>query len=74
MRLVNWPYQEGYQPLDRGAAFVQFYENGDKVKWHHPMLFNLRYWQYFIQWADLEFGIRMPDNVLGEALMMGGEL
>ncbi len=74
MRLVEFGQKEDYQPADRGSAFPQYYENGDRYKWWNPMDFKLRYWQYFVQWADLEFGLKMPEDTLGECLMMGGEL
>lgn len=74
MRLLDIFQKEDYQPLERGSAFPQFYENGDQYKWWHVMDFKLRYWNYFIQWAEWEFQFKMPHEELTEALMMGGEL
>jgi ATP-independent RNA helicase DbpA len=58
MRLVEFGQKEDFQPLDRGCAFPQFYENGDRYTWWNPMDFNLRYWMQFIQWSELEFGFK----------------
>lgn len=74
MRLIGTFVREDYQPLERGGAFPQYYENGDRYKWWHPMSFNNRYWLNFIQWSDMEFGFKMPEDLLSETLMMGGEL
>lgn len=74
MRFIEVFQKEDYQPLDRGAAFPQFYENGDRYKWWRPTCFTYRYWQNFIQWSEIEFGFKMPEDLLSEALMMGGEL
>lgn len=70
MRLIEWGRREDYQPLERGASFPQFYENGDPYKWWGAMDFNQQYYWYFIQ-LELESS---PNDVLPEALMMGGEL
>jgi len=74
MRLIEFGQKEDFQPLARGAAFPQFYENGDRYTWWHPVQFSNRYWMYFVQWVDMEYGMRMPEDILIEALMMGGEL
>lgn len=74
MRFIEVFQKEDYQPLDRGAAFPQFYENGDRYKWWNPMDFTYRYWQNFIQWSEIEFRFKMPEDLLSETLMMGGEL
>lgn len=74
MRLIEVFQKEDYQPLDRGAACPQFYENGDKFKWWNPMVFTNRYWLNFVQWSDTEWGFKSPQDELAEALMMGGEL
>ena len=74
MRLVDSGQPEQYQPLERGCAFPQYYENGDRYKWYFPYDFHNRYWMYFIQWADCEFGKLHDKESQAEALMMGGEL
>ena len=74
MRLVHWGQKEDFQPLDRGAAFPQFYENGDAYKPWNPFDFHSPYWLYFIHWSDFEWQFLWPRDVLAEALMMGGEL
>lgn len=74
MRLIDWQQPEAYQPLERGAAFPQTYENGDKFRWWNPMDFNNRYWINFIQWSDLVLSRSVPYDERAECLMMGGEL
>lgn len=74
MRLVNFGQKEDFYPIERGAAFPQFYENGDHYTWWNPMNFSNKYWMQFIQWSDLEWGFRIPLDEAAEALMMGGEL
>lgn len=74
MRLIDFGQKEDFQPLERGAAFPQFYENGDRFKWWNPMDFSNRYWINFVQWSGLEWGTLFDSNEQAEALMMGGEL
>lgn len=68
MRLVEFGDKEDYQPLDRGEAFPQFYENGDKTCWCHPMDWNYRFWLVGT-WV-----MEMSHNKFDPTWLMGGEL
>ena len=68
MRLVDALEPEDYQPLERGSAFTQYYENGDKCCWYNNMDWHHKFWLYGT-WE-------MPagHNRFDEAWLMGGEL
>lgn len=71
MRLLDFGQAEDYQPLERGAAFPQFYESGDRYVWENPWAWSWSFW-YFLQWHCRYH----PDVSNDEAamLLMGGEL
>lgn len=68
MRLIDVFQRPDYQPMDRGDAFPQYYEDGDRAKWHHPFEWHYYFWQH-LQWDS----INGSDDAL-EMLLMGGEL
>jgi hypothetical protein len=68
VRLLDVFQKEDYQPLERGCAFPQYYENGDLYKWHHPFCWSYQFWKH-LQWDALS---RREDDL--EMLLMGGEL
>jgi hypothetical protein len=68
MRLLEVFQKEDYQPLERGEAIPQFYENGDKYWWHNPMCWAYRFWMHGV-WT-MEIG----HNTFDPAYLMGGEL
>lgn len=71
MRLIDFGEPELYQPLERGSAFPQFYENGDRYVWENPWAWSWTFW-YFLHWHCRYH----PDIANDEAamLLMGGEL
>lgn len=68
MRLVEWGQQEAYQPLERGDAFPQFYENGDRYRWCNEMDWSYRFWLHGV-WT-----MERKHNTFDPAYLMGGEL
>jgi len=68
MRLLEWNQKEDYQPLERGSAFVQFYENNDKYVWWHPFCWNWHFWHHM----TCDSPSRREDDE--EMMLMGGEL
>jgi len=66
MRLIDFGDKEDYQPLERGTAFPQFYEDGDRYDPHHPMLWHHRFW-YEMRANRL---LNEPEKMY----LMGGEL
>lgn len=64
--------REDYESIARGAAFPQFYENGDSYKWWNPFDFSYRFWHSMcVETCELP---RMPRDDAFEVMMMGGEL
>ena len=68
MRLVEWDQKEDYQPHERGDAFPQYYENGDRYRWDNPMMWAYRWWLYAVDMAYL------GHNSFDPMWLMGGEL
>lgn len=68
MRLQDWDQADDYKPLERGEAFPQFYEDGDKVRWHHEMMWNYRFWQSGV------FAMEVQHNTFDPMWLMGSEL
>lgn len=68
MRLLNVFQKPDYEPHERGSAFPQFHEDGDKYQWQHPMCWNYRFWLHGV-W-NMEFS----HNTFDPAYLMGGEL
>ena len=68
MRLLDVFQKPDYVPLERGEAFPQFHEDGDKVTWHHPMCWN------YLFWRDGCWTMPMGHNTFDPAWLMGGEL
>ena len=68
MRLLEVFQKPDYQPLDRGEAFPQFHEDGDRYQWNNPMCWAYRWWLH----AKLE----APNghNDFDPMFLMGGEL
>ena len=69
MRVVDYGVKEEYQPLCRGEAFPQFYENGDRFRWSNPMCWNYRFW---LEGCHHKVGHRLND--FDPTWLMGGEL
>ena len=67
MRMIDWNEKEDYQPLERGNAFVQFYENGDKFDCHN----NAFDWHHYFWHYCLSAGLGSNDQIIN---LMGGEL
>lgn len=67
MRMLDWNEPEHYQPLDRGNAFVQYYENGDKYDCHS----NAFDWSYDFWFRCLSGGVGRKES---NENLMGGEL
>lgn len=68
MRLIDVFEKEDYQPLERGEAFPQFYENGDRYEVHNVMDWNYRFWLHGV-WT-----MERSHNRFDPAYLMGGEL
>lgn len=68
MRLIDLFQKPDYYPLERGQAFPQYHEDGDKVEWHHPGLWHYRFWHHgvCIMYAS--------HNTFDPSYLMGGEL
>jgi hypothetical protein len=68
MRLVDWGQQEAYQPLARGEAFPQYYENGDRYRWAHEGMWGYHFFLHGI-WTH-----KIAHNTFDPVYLMGGEL
>ena len=68
MRMLEIFQKEDYQPLDRGGAFPQWYENGDKYHWDNPFDWGYRFWLHGV-WI-----MEMSNNTFDPSYLMGGEL
>ena len=67
MRLLEWNEKEDYQPLERGNALPQYYENGDKYNCHS----NAFDWHYKFWHQVFSGGQDHSEQCLN---LMGGEL
>jgi hypothetical protein len=67
MRLVDVFQKEDYQPIERGTAFPQFYENNDKYIPGNVMNYHYRFWLSATHEQQFH-------NVMEESYMMGSEL
>lgn len=68
MRLLGLFQQPDYYPLDRGESFPQFHEDNDRYMWHHPGLWNYRFWIAGVN------EMPMGHNTFDPAWLQGGEL
>lgn len=68
MRLLEVFQKPDYQPLDRGEAFPQFHEDGDRFR-----VFNNMMWAYH-WWIHATWEAPMGHNTFDPAWLMGGEL
>ena len=68
MRLVEYGQREDYQPLERGEAFPQFYETGDKFSWYTPWDWSYSFWLYGTIIMERHY------NDFDPMWLMGGEL
>ena len=71
MRLLDFGQKPDYVPLERGSAFPQYHEDGDKFKWWNPMDFSYRFW-HDSRWLGVT-ELMHRDRAI-ELCMMGGEL
>lgn len=67
MRMLEFGDKENYSPLERGNAFVQYYENGDKFDCHS----NAFDWHYYFRHQCLSGGLGNNDQMVN---LMGNEL
>lgn len=67
MKLLYFLEKENYQPLERGIAFTQYYENGDKFDPHS----NAFDWHHNFYFKCLSGGLGVYEKRIN---LMGGEL
>lgn len=72
MRLLDWNQKPDFEPLERGEAFPQFHENGDRFTWRNDWSWHWPFW-YFLQ-SECRFHPGSTDNDEAAMLFMGGEL
>lgn len=77
MRLIDVFEPEYYQPIGRGIAFPQFYENGDCYQHRNPFDFNFYFWNNACWATDDAAGIAVgysSNNKPNPIFFMGEEL
>ncbi len=73
MRLLDTFQKEDYQPLERGQAIPQFYENGDRYICSNAYHWSWRFW-YWLS-GECRFHPYSPvEHDRLHMLLMGGEL
>lgn len=68
MRLLDFGDKPAYVPHERGEAFPQFYEDGDKYSWHHNGMWDWHFWLRGV------FHCQIQHNTFDPIWLMGGEL
>lgn len=68
MRLLDVFQKPDYEPHERGGAFPQFHEDGDKYTWCNPFDWNYRFWLHGVWTTEISH------NTFDPAYLMGGEL
>ncbi len=74
MRLLDFGEQADYQPLDRGEAFPQYYQDGDKCTWQNPMHWNYKFWQMLLCESIHHPTSPGAGQDAASMMLMGGEL
>lgn len=68
MRLLDYGDRHDYKPLDRGTAFIQYYEDGDKYE-----IFDNMIWNYYF-WHEGVWHLEIRHNEFDPTWTMGSEL
>jgi hypothetical protein len=69
MRLLDVFQKPDYEPHERGGAFPQFHEDGDKYQWSSSMDWGYHFWLQGLWQMETP-----RDNTFDPMWLMGGEL